>query len=588
MNYMRGGALLQGITLVVALGFLAAFLQAPQEVARMQKEKQIAVERNAVTEGESTKNVFPKIETQFAAAAAAGAKVEGELAGGGEKEIAVEVIGEPSEACSDEAHTIVNSIKESSKDIEPKIEVEIRPGPLNADSKSSVAGEITWYTVDGELVTIQCEAVGIAVIQCKDKEGYNERAACAGNVLAKLLGGDPGEYADVARGVMEGIEQSKALTNGILSAFAEDAEKMVGELKKTLEAGGTAEELASLSEKINLTEKSIAAAGLMKDLSESALESLGKALGTAKTLASEVGTKIESLKDKTTTWDNSDTSGNGYGDGSTFGGGGASSGGGGGLGNLFQGVLGKLFGQGQGKTAEEQKKQAEQEKQKEDKNKVCKEKYPGTSYVEKNNRCECPRGQDFIDNTCQKPEDNTKPVEKKVQAQISCAPLLQDDGFPVAIAYACTHATQASADGFELEEDKLAGSATPTLSVGDTSSAPRMQTYALTCTEGSNTDIARCSVSANYPFAVLVANPSEVERGQKVNFGWITGGMDSTNEACEVREKTTNTTDVALFSKTGRSGVVTTPPLENDVTAVLRCVTKAGNIKETEVTVKVL
>lgn len=204
--------------------------------------------------------------------------------------------------------------------------------------------------------------------------------------------------------------------------------------------------------------------------------------------------------------------------------------------------------------------------------------YAGTTYNQQANRCDCPSGQTYDGSRCvtQNPASNLK-------AELSCAPKSQDEGQPIAITWTCTDANASKGNTFNTN-NKPTGSASTTAKLpAGTSGLSASVTHALTCSKEGVQQEATCVTTVYKPYAVMVSTPSkEVEKGKSVKLAWVTGAMDEANDACVITaDKLTN------FRQTGKTGLVTTPELQEDTVFTLSCKTKAGNTKKIEVPVKV-
>lgn len=168
----------------------------------------------------------------------------------------------------------------------------------------------------------------------------------------------------------------------------------------------------------------------------------------------------------------------------------------------------------------------------------------------------------------------------KPKAQISCQPKIADVGMQASISYSCQNANTSSGEGFSTN-GQLSGSASTTVAspiLGSTS-----LTYGVTCSKDGVTDSAQCTVNVNKPSIVLVANPRDIDEGEKTTIGWVTGAMDK----CVISSPTLSDFTEENKDNTSVSGSVRTPALTRDTKFVLTCVTKAGSTKSAETTVRV-
>lgn len=168
----------------------------------------------------------------------------------------------------------------------------------------------------------------------------------------------------------------------------------------------------------------------------------------------------------------------------------------------------------------------------------------------------------------------------KPKAQISCQPKIADVGMQVSISYACQNANTSSGEGFSTS-GQLSGSATTT--VASPSLGSTTVTYGVTCSKDGVTDSAQCTTNVNKPSIVLVANPRDIDEGERTTIGWVTGAMDK----CVISSPTLSDFTEENKGNTSVSGSVRTPALTRDTNFVLTCTTKAGTTKTAETTVRV-
>jgi hypothetical protein len=90
-------------------------------------------------------------------------------------------------------------------------------------------------------------------------------------------------------------------------------------------------------------------------------------------------------------------------------------------------------------------------------------------------------------------------------------------------------------------------------------------------------------VNVNKPSIVLVANPRDIEKGDRTNIGWVTGAMES----CVISSPDLDAFTEENADYTSTSGSVKTPRLYDDTRFVLTCTTKAGGTKSATTTVNV-
>jgi hypothetical protein len=93
------------------------------------------------------------------------------------------------------------------------------------------------------------------------------------------------------------------------------------------------------------------------------------------------------------------------------------------------------------------------------------------------------------------------------------------------ITYSCAAGTP-SGSGFTIADPtQLSGTATAIVAAPP--QGTNTATYSLTCSNGTATSGAQCSIQVTQPSIVLVANPATVSSGGTSQIGWVTSGMQS-------------------------------------------------------------
>lgn len=161
-------------------------------------------------------------------------------------------------------------------------------------------------------------------------------------------------------------------------------------------------------------------------------------------------------------------------------------------------------------------------------------------------------------------------------AQISCAPLVADEGMQVSISYTCANASKSAGSNFSTN-GALSGTASATLSGTATSSV-----YSVACTNDKNeTATASCTVQVAKPAIVLITNPASVEAGKKSVIGWVTSGMQS----CIVSSPDSSAFTTQNADKTATTGSAQTPPIAGSMRINLTCQTVGGGTRAASATV---
>lgn len=212
---------------------------------------------------------------------------------------------------------------------------------------------------------------------------------------------------------------------------------------------------------------------------------------------------------------------------------------------------------------------------------VC-AKYPGTQL--KDNKCECPSRQVWNGAQCVTTAPGattTPPTQELLTAELSCSPDVADvDKTPIAVSWLCKNASTSKGDGFNTNGE-TSGSATITLKSADINKDAERVDLVLSCSKDGNKQEDFCPVAVNRPLIVAVANPDKVVRGSKATIGWISKGMRD-GSACTIKSSAHPD-----FSETGKTAVVTTPPIEYLTEFTIRCATRGGSTMEARIVVDV-
>lgn len=163
-------------------------------------------------------------------------------------------------------------------------------------------------------------------------------------------------------------------------------------------------------------------------------------------------------------------------------------------------------------------------------------------------------------------------------AEISCQPQTADVGMQIAISYSCAQGT-ASGSGFTASGQ----SGTTTATVAQPPAGANTATYGLTCSMGSATSGAQCSVQVVQPSIVLVANPAMISSGGTSLLGWITTGMQS----CVVSSPNDAAFTAQNASNTSANGTAQTLAATTTKNYLLSCQTLSGGTRAASTTVSV-
>ena len=163
-------------------------------------------------------------------------------------------------------------------------------------------------------------------------------------------------------------------------------------------------------------------------------------------------------------------------------------------------------------------------------------------------------------------------------AQLSCSPSVADVGSTLSLSYSCAQGT-ASGSGFTASGQ----SGTATAVVAAPPQGANTATYALTCSDGTNTSGAQCSVQVAQPSIVFVANPATISSGQTSLLGWVTTGMQS----CVISSPQNATFTAQNSSNTSSNGSVDSGPLTTSSEFDLSCTTITGKTSTAKTTVVV-
>lgn len=163
-------------------------------------------------------------------------------------------------------------------------------------------------------------------------------------------------------------------------------------------------------------------------------------------------------------------------------------------------------------------------------------------------------------------------------ANLSCIPEVADVGTLLTLTYSCAQGT-ASGNGFTASSSS--GVATTTIATPPLGA--NTATYSLTCSNGTATSGAQCSVQVSQPNIVLVANPATVSAGNTSLLGWITTWMRS----CIISAPADAAFTAQNASNTSVSGSVQTPALQRTTEFDLTCTTLSGNTRIASTTVMI-
>lgn len=213
----------------------------------------------------------------------------------------------------------------------------------------------------------------------------------------------------------------------------------------------------------------------------------------------------------------------------------------------------------------------------------------GNTLVSKNNQCveqiiqQCYYGCAPDGKTCAT-SPQTPPTVGAPTAELSCQPKTADVGMIETITWGCSAGTS-TGSGFATNGART-GTATTTLEKAEPlASASRLytKTFSLVCTNQGLTGTASCSVQVAQPWVSLVANPDEVDSGEKTAIGWVTAGMKE--NGCVISSP--NQPDFTDREKdTPRSsGVAESLPITANTQFVLTCTTVGGNTRTASTTV---
>lgn len=164
-------------------------------------------------------------------------------------------------------------------------------------------------------------------------------------------------------------------------------------------------------------------------------------------------------------------------------------------------------------------------------------------------------------------------------AQISCQPQLADVGMQVGITFACSSGT-AVGQGFSTNGQNSGSAQATTTSPG---AGIQAINYGLTCTNQGVSESKQCTVTLNKPSLIFVANPKEINSGERSAIGWVTAGIES----CIISSPELSSFTSEHASSPKKSGTVQTPALAADATFVLKCTTLAGGTRTATTTVDV-